>query len=324
MVRESSELAAILRRLLVAFESSDVATARSLIAQTDDTLIIGSDPREWLYGVEAYEVFAAQVAEIPEFRWTIHRLEAHEEGSIGWAAADTTIAYVDGMSANFRVTAVFRLEEGVWRVVQWHASIPQPSMETTGVELTTSLNQLLASLDDDLQSALRARFKTTTVTFLFSDIEESTNLVVELGDVVWGEIVQRHFGEVHRIANAHRGFVVKTMGDGVMLAFESARDAAQSAAAIQRSVARQQTAAPFKVRVGVHTGDAMHADGDYLGQTVNKTARIAAAADGGQVLVSDVVRGLADTTPGLAFGDPVTLDLKGIPGAHIAYTLLGP
>lgn len=146
---------------MAAFENHDVATARSLIAQTDDTLIGGSDAREWLYGVEAYEVFAAQVGETPEFRWTVHRLDAHEEGSIGWAAADTTVAFANGRSANVRVTAVFRLEEGVWRVVQWHASVPQPSGETSGAELTTSLSQLLEALDEDLDNRLRARFKTT-------------------------------------------------------------------------------------------------------------------------------------------------------------------
>jgi adenylate cyclase len=323
MVRKSSELAAVLKRLMAAFENRDAVTARSLISQSDDTLIVGSDAREWLYGVEAYEVFAAQVGETPEFRWTVHRLDAHEEGTVGWAAADTTVEFVSGMSAHFRVTAVFRLEEGVWRVVQWHTSVPQPTSETAGVELTTSLNQLLDSLDDGAQGVLRARFATTTVTLLFSDIEESTSRGVELGEVVWGDVVQRHLGEVHRIANAHGGIVVKTLGDGAMLAFESARDAVRSAVAIQRSAANQQTAGPLRVRVGVHTGDAMHADGDYFGHAVNKTARIAAAAEGGQVLVSDVVRGLVDATPGLVFGDPVALELKGIPGAHIAYTIQG-
>ena len=321
MSPKSGELASVMRRLMAAFESRDTATARSLIAQSDDTLIVGSDAREWLYGVEAYEVFAAQVEEMPEFRFTIHRLDAHEEGSIGWAAADTTVAFANGGSANFRLTAVFRLEEGVWRVVQWHASVPQPNVETSGAELTTSLSQLLEALDDDLHDALRARFKTTTVTLLFSDIEESTNRAEEAGDVMWGDAVQRHFGEVHRIANAHRGIVIKTLGDGAMLAFDSARDAARSAVAIQRSVAKQHTVEPFKVRVGVHSGDAMAVDGDYLGQTVNKTARIAAAADGGQVLVSDVVRGLVDQTPGLSYGDPIALELKGIPGTHTAYPL---
>jgi class 3 adenylate cyclase len=321
VVRRSSELAAVLKRIVVAFESRDVATARSLISQADETLVLGTDAVEWWYGVEGYELFAAHVEVTPEFRWTIHRLDAYEEGSVGWAAADTTVAYANGMMAHPRITAVFHLEDGVWRVVQWHASVPQPTVEMAGVELPTSLGELLESLDDDLLSALRAKFRTTTVTLLFSDIEESTNRAMKFGDVVWGDVVQRHFAELHRIANAHDGIVVKTMGDGAMLAFESARDAAYSAVEIQRSVARQQEGGPFKVRVGVHTGDAMYTDGDYFGQTVDKTARVAAAAVGGQVLVTDVVFGLVGQVPGLAYGDPIALELKGIPGTHAAYPL---
>lgn len=308
---------------MTAFENRDVATVRSLLSQSEDTLIVGSDSREWLYGVEAYEVVAAQVAETPEFAWTIHRLDAHEEGPIGWAAADTSVAFANGRSGEIRVTAVFRLEEGVWQAVHWHASVPQPSIELSGADLPTSLSELLEALDDDLVNVLGARFKTTTVTLLFSDIEKSTDRAERAGDVVWGDAVQRHFAEVHRIANTYAGIVIKTLGDGAMLAFDSARDAARSAVEIQRSVERQQTADPFKVRVGVHTGDAMHVDGDYIGRMVNKTARIAAAATGGQVLVSDVVRGLVDQTPGLVFGDPLALELKGIPGTHTAYPLLG-
>ena len=321
MVSASSELTAVMRRMIAAFESRDAATARSLISQRDETLVVGSDAREWLYGVESYEIFAAQVVETPKFRWTIHRLDAFAEGTVGWAAADSRADFENGLSADFRVTAVFVLEEGVWRVVQWHASVPVPSVEISGADLPTSLTDLVA-LDDDFRAVLEARFKTSTVTLLFSDIEDSSSRAVEAGDAVWGDVVQRHFGELHRVANAHGGFVVKTMGDGAMLAFQSARDAARSAVEIQRSVTRQDAAKPFRVRIGVHTGDAMHTDGDYFGQMVDKTARIAASAEGGQALVSDVVRGLVDPTPGLAFGDPTALTLKGIPGTHNAYPLL--
>ena len=57
VVRRSSELAAVLKRIVVAFESRDVATARSLISQADETLVLGTDAVEWWYGVEGYELF---------------------------------------------------------------------------------------------------------------------------------------------------------------------------------------------------------------------------------------------------------------------------
>jgi len=321
-VARSSELEAVLRRILRAYEARDVATVRALMSRSDELMVIGSDPREWLHGVEAVEVAAAQLAEMPRFTETIGRIEAHEHGDFGWAAAEFTVEWADEDPDDFRVSAVFHLEEGVWRVVHWHASKPQPNT-IGGVDLTTSLSQLIDSLDADVQGTLQARFETSTVTLLFSDIEDSTRRGIELGDNVWADVVRRHFADVHRIAEDHGGIVVKTMGDGAMLAYDSARAAARSAVEIQHSVARSQDNEPFRVRVGVHTGDAMRAGGDYLGQTVNKTARLAAAALGGQVLVSDVVRGLVGATPGLVFGDPVNLELKGIPGHHVAYSLAG-
>lgn len=324
MVARSSELSEVMLRLIRAFESRDAATVRSLVSQRDETLVVGSDAREWLYGFEGHAIFAAQTLETPRHRWTVRRLDAFVEGTVGWAAADSTADFENGRSMDFRVTAVFVLEDGVWRVVQWHASVPVPTIETSGADLPTSLADLLVTLDDDAKTLLEARFTTSTVTLLFSDIENSTNHALEMGDALWGDVVQRHFAELHRIANAQGGFVVKTMGDGAMLAFQSARDGAKTAIEIQRSVARQGSAAPFRVRVGVHTGDAIHKDGDYFGRVVDKTARIAASAQGGQILVSDVVRGLADDAPDLEFGEPVSLTLKGIPGTHAAYPVSRP
>lgn len=321
MIGSSSELAAVMRRLMKAFESRDSTTVRSLFSQHDETLIVGTDSREWLYGIEGYEIASAQTLQTPSYRWVIHRIDGYTQGTVGWAAAHATAHFESGISSEIRFTAVFVLEDGVWRVVQWHASAPAAMFETLGAELPTSLADLLETLDDDVRAVLEARFKTSTVTLLFSDIEDSTSHAVATGDAVWGDVVQRHFAELHRIANAQDGLVVKTMGDGAMLAFQSAREAAWSAVEIQGSVTRQQAAMPFRVRVGVHTGDAVHADGDYFGQMVDKTARIAASASGGQVLVSDVVRGLVDRTPGLEFGEPIALSLKGIPGTHTAYPL---
>lgn len=310
-----------MRRVLEAFERGDADTIRSLISESQDTLVIGSDAEEWLYGLEAYFVSSAQTKEM-DYDLTIHRLDAHEEGSIGWAAADTTARFANGTSAEFRVTAVFRIEAGVWKIVQWHASVPTPINETSGTRPTTSLAQLLEELDEGLEQAMRARFQTETMTFLFSDIVESTRQAQAVGDAIWSDLVQRHFAEVDRVATAHDGVVVKTLGDGAMLVFENAHDAVRASAAIQRSVERQSAMSPFRVRVGVHTGEAMHVDGDYLGQTVNAAARLASAAPPGEVLISATT--LDACGPGLA---PATdlrlgLELDGISGPFPASRLV--
>lgn len=322
MTRRSSELAAVMRRMIGAFEAKDAETVRGLISQSDDTLMVGTDAREWLYGVEAFEVTAAQVADAPAYRWSIRRLEAFEEGSVGWVAADTTVQFEDGPDSDARVTAVFRLEGGVWRVVQWHASAPAPIFEPSDWEVPMSLADLTGSGAADIEQLLRAHYRAATVTFLFSDIQESTSLAIQAGDVVWADVVQRHFADVRRIADAHSGFVVKTLGDGVMLAFDSAGDAVGAAAAIQRVVANQRVAQPFQVRIGVHSGDALRVDADYSGHAVNLTARLASAATGDQVLVSEVVRGLVGDSSLVRFGDAIRLTLKGIAEPITAFPLV--
>ena len=319
MVRKSTELAAVMRRLLAAFEDRDSETVRGLISQSDDTLVIGSDAREWLYGVEAYEVTARQVAETPPYRFTAHRLDAYEEGTVGWVAADTTVEF-NGQTSSFRVTAVFALEAGVWRVVQWHASVPAPIHGLSGWEPPTSLADVMGTDSHALEQLLRAQYRTATVTFLFSDIEESTSLASRTGDFVWADVVQRHFAEVRRIAEAHSGSVVKTLGDGVMLAFDSARDAVRAAADIQQSVSDDR-GERIQVRIGVHCGDAVRLDDDYSGQTVTTTARLSDAASRGEVLVSGVVRDLVAQSPEFTFGDAFELELKGIPELVRAHAL---
>lgn len=309
-----------MRRLLVAFEQGEHAVVRNLILPSEDTLVIGSDGAEWLYGLEALEVSAAQ-SSATEYSLRIHRVDAHEDGNVGWAAADTTASFVDGPTADFRITAVFILQDGVWRVVQWHASVPSPINETSGRSVPTSLAQLLDELDLDLESALRSRFQTSTITFLFSDIEASTRHTAAAGDAVWGDIVQRHFAEVDRVATAHDGELVKTLGDGTMVAFVAPHDGVLAATAIQRSVRLSDASRPFHVRVGLHTGEALGIDGDYFGQTVNTAARLAAAAAGGQILVSAATIDRLDGADDVAFGDAMELELDGITGTVTAFPL---
>ncbi len=309
-----------MRRLLVAFERGDQATVRSLLLPSENTLVIGSDAAEWLYGFEAVEVSSAQ-ASGTDYSLRIHRIEAYEDGHIGWAAADTTADFAGGPTADFRITAVFRLEAGVWKVVQWHASVPSPINETSGRTVPTSLSHLLDELDEDLERALRARFQTSVMTFVFSDIEASTRHNEAVGDAVWGDVVQRHFAEVSRVASANHGEVVKTLGDGAMVAFHRALDGVRAAIAIQRSVRRTGDVRPFRVRIGIHTGEALHLDGDYLGQTVNAAARLAAAAAGGELLVSAAAIDGLDQLEDLRIGEPLTLELPGISGPLPVHSL---
>jgi len=114
------------------------------------------------------------------------------------------------------------------------------------------------------------------------------------------------------------------MGDGALIAFDTPLEAARAAIEMQSTVSWKQTVSDYRIRIGIHMGDAIHTDNDYFGYTVNKTARLASKARGGQTLVSESVRRAIDQDPDFAFGDEVSLDLKGLPGTHIAYLLTRP
>lgn len=310
---------------MVAIHEGDAATARSLISQRAETLLIGSDEREWLHGLEGREVLAAQLSAAPSYERTFQRLEAFEDGHVGWAAAKSTVTYINGYTATSRATAVFGLEDGVWRVIQLHSSqaIPDELDWAGGVELPYSLGELVDSLGDDLVQSLATRFDTPSVALLISDIEEATDRGVRYGDAIWGDVVQRHFGDLERIATANEGKVVKTMGDGALIAFETARDAARAAIEMQSTVTQTRTVGDYRIRIGIHRGDAIHTADDYFGYTVNKTARLASNALGGQTLISESVLQAIGDDPSFTIGDPVSLNLKGLPGTHKAYPLTG-
>jgi class 3 adenylate cyclase len=321
MLRESHELAAVMKRLMIAIQSGDSSVARGLVAKRPETLLIGIREENWLHGEEAYVVLAAQLSRAEEYQRLFHRVEAYESGSAGWAAAESTVTFPDGVVARVRTTAVFHLEDGVWRVVQWHASHPSELDTNWGKELPQRLSDLVGLLDADLEEALTGQLGVATLTFLISDIEASTDLNVEFGDEAWSSEVNRHFAELHRIADAQNGTVVKTMGDGALLAFASASSGAHAALEIQRMVTERSSLGGYRVRLGLHSGDAVHTKSDYLGFTVNKTARIASAARGGQTLVSDAVGVLISDSREFLLGEPMPLAFRGLPGLHVVHGL---
>ena len=128
-----------------------------------------------------------------------------------------------------------------------------------------------------------------TVTFVFTDVEGSTRLLQELGSQGYGEALVGYRERVREALAAHGGVELGTEGDGFFLAFVRASDALDAAGALQAALAAQR----MQVRVGIHTGEALLLDGDYVGLDVHKAARICDAAHGGQVLVSQTARDLA-------------------------------
>jgi class 3 adenylate cyclase len=109
-----------------------------------------------------------------------------------------------------------------------------------------------------------------------------------------------------------------------MLAFPAARRALRCALDIEREIGRtfNDPGSPIKVRVGVHTGDVIRQADEFFGQAVNYAARVAAAASGGEIVASSLVRDLVSSDRDLQFGPPREVELKGIAGLQRIYPLV--
>ena len=134
-----------------------------------------------------------------------------------------------------------------------------------------------------------------TVTFLFTDIEGSTRLLKRLGEA-YGAVLEEHQRLLRQAFEAAGGQEIDTQGDSFFVAFPRAKDAVRAAIAGQRALAahRWPKDAAVRVRMGLHTGEPAVGDERYVGMGVHKAARIAAAAHGGQILLSNTTRGLVE------------------------------
>ena len=110
-----------------------------------------------------------------------------------------------------------------------------------------------------------------TVTIMFSDIEDSTVLTERLGDQAWQDLLRKHNALIREQLRAHDGYEVKTMGDGFMVAFQSAKKGLDCAVAIQRAFADHNTAdgEHVKVRIGLHAGEVIKDGDDFYGKNVD-------------------------------------------------------
>jgi class 3 adenylate cyclase len=160
------------------------------------------------------------------------------------------------------------------------------------------------------------------VAIMFSDIEESTALNERIGDRAWVRLIGKHDKAVRRYVDRHDGYVVKSQGDGFMVAFAQPEQAVRCSVDIQRSLQKRPNG--IRVRIGIHVGKSVLRGDDLFGRNVAMAARVAGQADGGQILVSEVVRdainGLVDCAD-IAFDGGREAELKGFNGSHTLYAV---
>ena len=139
-----------------------------------------------------------------------------------------------------------------------------------------------------------------TVTFLFTDVEGSTRLLQEHG-AGYAELLAEHRRALRAAFARHSGVEVDTQGDAFFVAFQSAADAVAAAGDARLAL----EGSPIRVRMGVHTGEPIVTEEGYVGIDVHRAARIAAAAHGGQIVVSQTTRGLLDGATPLATSERI-------------------
>jgi class 3 adenylate cyclase len=157
------------------------------------------------------------------------------------------------------------------------------------------------------------------VSIVFSDIEDSTKLNERIGDHAWVRLLGSHDKLVRRHVKKYEGHVVKSQGDGFMIVFAHPEQAVRCSIDVQQSLRRRPNG--IRVRIGIHMGKSVRRGDDLFGRNVAMAARVAGQADGGEILVSEVVRDAVDDQADIEFDEGREAELKGFSGSHRLYTV---
>jgi class 3 adenylate cyclase len=164
-----------------------------------------------------------------------------------------------------------------------------------------------------------------TVTILFSDMVDYAGMTERLGDQASRDVLREHHQIVRGLLSTYGGREIKVQGDGFMVAFGGVARALRCAADMQRAFSVYSDShreRPIQVHIGVHTGEAMEEDDDFLGHTVIVASRIADVATPGEVLVSSLSAQMVERTEEFNFVEPREIALKGLTRAQGVATLV--
>lgn len=165
------------------------------------------------------------------------------------------------------------------------------------------------------------------VVILFSDIEESTALNERIGDRAWVKLIASHAKLIHQHVQRRSGHVVKSQGDGFMIAFSRAEQAVRCGIDVQRALhrdAKRKRHQEIRVRIGIHMGRSVRRGDDLFGRNVAMAARVAGEATGGEILVSEPVRDAVcavSDCDDIGFDDGREVELKGFSGSYRLFSV---
>ncbi|WP_204113501.1 adenylate/guanylate cyclase domain-containing protein [Shimia biformata] len=317
-VRPSPELLAVARRWIDAIPNHRPNDLRNLMTEEGHLQFVGTADDELWTGQQVREGVAAFFDVIPELlKHEETFAEAYEHEGTGWACLNHQLIFANqpGRLFNVRTTLIFVLEDGAWKIVHRHGSVPIPNIEMTGTE-QTAIADLVAAARSGLSFDQHEGFASV----MFTDIVNSSGMAAVMGDRLWSSEVTRHFAQLRDKIEANGGQFVKSLGDGTMSSFASPADALSAARAILRALNTPGGPA-IALRIGVHTGDVICSDDDFFGSVVNKAARITDTAEPGQIRVSGATQAMLSDRSEISFAGPMILALKGFENPEPVYVV---
>jgi class 3 adenylate cyclase len=149
----------------------------------------------------------------------------------------------------------------------------------------------LADVAEMMDKGAAPEARQAVATMMFTDIVDSTKLVGLIGDEPWADLIGWHDRTIRGLLDKHGGHEIDHAGDGFFVSFPSAEAAVDCAAEIQNVLRRHRKESGFspRVRIGIHVGEVLQSDEGLVGHEVHSAARVAGAAQGGEVLVSEAI-----------------------------------
>jgi len=175
-----------------------------------------------------------------------------------------------------------------------------------------------------LWQAGRASSGAVSLTIMFTDIEGYVGLFDQRGDETGYDLLRAYHAIIRAQAAAMSASLVKPSGDIFLLAFESCQQAIRCAIGIERALAiynSEHSEWPIAVRIGIHEGTVIKEADDLYGNVVNLAARIANAAQGGEILASSRIRDLATGDSDILFDAGRDVELRSFSGKHTLFTI---
>ena len=156
------------------------------------------------------------------------------------------------------------------------------------------------------------RVESSVVTFLFTDLVQSTEHLVQAGDERGKSLFSAHHKQMNQAVTANGGEELEWLGDGILAAFSSASDAVRCAIKVQQTARRPAAGVHFKIRIGIHAGEAARRGSGYFGTPLVTARRLCDRAEPGQILCSKMIQSILATRRGFDFRELGPLQLKGL------------